>query len=177
MKKLLMLGLVLVFAFGITFISGASDQNKVEKLMSTIKSGEVNLWNDVGNKVIRIHENTGNHDHFKTTYKRHYAIIDRGPSGDECLTIVVRDYQEYYTSHDARGFILIALVDYDKDGKVDDWRKDYVILLDESTILIPRYPEGYLNQDWFKLTQEEVQKIFDAELDYILDNIDKAKKG
>jgi hypothetical protein len=177
MKKLWMLGLVLIFAFGITFISGASDQNKVEKLMSTIKSGEVNLWNDVGDKVVYIYENTGQHNHFETKYKKHYAIINKSPSGNECLTLIVRDYQNYYQSHDSRGFILIALVDYNKDGEVDDWRKDYVILLDEATILIPNYPPGYLNQEWFKLTQEEAQKIFDEELNYILENIDKAKKG
>ena len=183
MKKSLMFctaaifGLVLIFGFGIIFSSGAVDQNKVEKLISTIKLGKVNLWNDVGNKVVHIYENTGAHALFETTYKKHYAIIERAPNGAEYLELIVRDYQDYYTTHDARGFILIILVDYNKDGKVDAWRKDYVILQDESTILMPRYPSGYLNQDWFKLTQEEAQKIFDEELNYILENIDKAKKG
>ena len=174
MKKLFIFGLALLVAFGISF-SIAADKNKVDELVSIMKSGKVNLWNDVGNKVIHIYENTGQHDYFETTYKKHYAIIERAPRGNEHLTLIVRDYQNYYQSHDARGFILVILVDYNKDGKVDDWRKNYVILIDESTILTPNYPPGYLNTGWFKLTQEEAQKIYDDELNFMLENIDKAK--
>ena len=178
MKKLFMLGLVLVFAFGITFSSNAADQNKVEKLILIMKSGEVNLWdNSVGNIVLYLYENTGQHDSFETTYKKHFAIINKGPDGADFLTIVVRDYQDYYTMHDACGFIMVTMADFNNDGRVDKWHQNYVILLDKHFILSPFYPPGYLNQDWSKCTPEKAQKIFDEELNYILKNTNKAISG
>ena len=171
MKKLLIVGLFLLVMLSI----GASSQNNVEKLMGIIKSGEIELWRDGCNeKVLRIYENTGKHNHFQTTYKEHFAIVER-IGDDDRLTLNIRDYQDYYTIHDARGFILIILIDYNKDGKVDDWRKDYVILLDEYHVLQPFYPPNYLNKNWFKMTRVEAQSMFDQELGYILENIDKAK--
>ena len=35
----------------------------------------------------------------------------------------------------------------------------------------------YLNQDWFEMSKEEAQKMYDKELNFMLDNADKAKKG
>jgi len=176
MKKLLMLVLALAVAFGISFSSTASDKNKADELVGLIKSGEVKLWNDTpGSKVMYIYENTGAHDHFETTFKKHYAIVERHPAGFEMFTIVVRNYQDYYTIHDAQGFILYVLVDYNKDGIVDKWRKDYLILLDKSYFLVPNYPPGLINYDWFEMSKEEAQKIYDAELNYMLENVDKAK--
>jgi hypothetical protein len=176
MKKLLMLGVALVFMFGIGFSSIAADKNKVNELVNMIQSGKVNLWADDGvKKVMHVYENTGQHDKFETTFKKHYAIVDKHPAGFGYLTLIVRDYQDYYTIHDAQGFILVILVDYNKDGIVDDWRKDYLILLDGDYFLIPNYPPGYLNHDWFKMSREEAQKIFDEELNFMLNNADKAK--
>jgi len=176
MKKLLMLGLALIFAFGINFSGIAADKSKVDELVDIMKSGEINLWSVSGNtRVMHVYENTGLHDSFETTFKKHYAIIERHPAGFEMFTIVVRDYQDYYTIHDAQGFIVVILADYNKDGKVDAWRKDYMILLDKDYFLIPSYPPGYLNMDWFKMSEEEAQKIYDEELNYMLENTDKAK--
>lgn len=172
-----MLGLALVFAFGIGINSIAADKNDVQKLMSLMKSGEVNLWANQKSKVLHIYENTGPHDYFETTFKKHYAVIERHPAGFEMFTIIVRDYKDFYTTHDAQGFILVILVDFNRDGVVDKWRKDYVILLDGSMILMPHYPPGYINQDWYKMNREEAQKIFDEELNYMLENTDKAKAG
>lgn len=177
MKKLLLLGLALVFAFGIGINSIAADSNDVQKLMSLMKSGEVKLWgNSDRAKVMHIYENTGNHNNFETTFKKHYALIEKHPGG-ETFKLIVRDYQNYYTIHDARGFILIILADYDRDGKVDQWRKDYVILLDDHFILIPHYPSGLINTDWYKMSREEAQKIFDEELKYMLEHKNEAKDG
>ena len=175
MKKLFMLGLMLIFMFGASFSNIASDQNNVEKLIEIIKSGKVNLWVDRNEKVLYIYENTGKHDHFETTYKKHYVTLKKGADNSEWLVIGLRDYQDYYTIHNARGFILVILVDYNNDGKIDTWRKDYIIALDAYHILSPFYPPGYINKDWFKMSREEAQKIFDKELNYILENIDKAK--
>ena len=178
MKKLLMLGLALVFAFGINFSSTASDKNKVDDLVGLIKSGEVKLWvNEETRKIMYVYENTGQHDHFETTFKKHFVVVEKHPVGFEMLTIMVRDYQDYYTIHEAQGFILVILVDYNKDGIVDDWRKEYLILLDKSFFLVPNYPPGYLNQNWFKMSREEAQKIYDKELNYMLENADKAKSN
>ena len=175
MKKLFMLGLVLLFMFGASFNNIASDQNNVEKLIEIMKSGKINLWRGENEKVLYIYENTGKHNHFKTTYKKHYVTLKKDVDNNEWLVISLRDYEDYYTIHDARGFILVILVDYDNDGKVDVWRKNYIIALDVYHILKPFYPPGYINQDWFKMSREEAQKIFDKELNYILESIDKAK--
>lgn len=175
MKKLLMLGLALMFAFGIS-LSIAANKNKVDELVSIMKAGKVNLWaTDGTTRVMHIYENTGQHDHFETTFKKHYAVVERHPAGFEMFSLIVRDYQDFYTIHEAQGFILVILVDYDKDGIVDDWRKDYLILLDKSYFLIPNYPPGIINYDWFKMSREEAQKIYDDELNFMLENSDKAK--
>jgi hypothetical protein len=174
MKKLLMLGLALVFMLGIGFSSIAADRSDVEKLVSLIKSGEIKLWTDTPEmKVMHVYENTGKHSNFETTFKRHFAVLE-GSGVLESFTIILRDYQDYYTIHDAQGFILVILVDYNKDGVVDVWRKDYMILLDKSYFLTPFYPPGYINHDWFKMSREEAQQIYDAELKYMLENTDKA---
>jgi len=175
MKKLFMLGVMLIFILAAASNNIASDQNNVEKLIEVIKSGEVNLWRDGNEKVLYIYENTGKHNHFETTYKKHFATLRKGADNSEWLMVGLRDYQDYYTIHNARGFILVVLVDYNNDGKVDNWRKDYMIALDDYHILKPFYPPGYLNKDWFKMPREEAQKIFDKELNYILENVDKAK--
>lgn len=178
MKKLLILGLVLIVMFGIGINNVTADKNKSDKLIGIIESGEVNLWADDGvKKVMYVYENTGQHDKFETTFKKHYVIVDKHPAGFGYLTLIVRDYQDYYTIHEAQGFILVVLVDYNKDGKVDDWYKDYLILLDGNYFLVPSYPPGYLNQGWFKMSKEEAQKMYDKELNFMLDNTDKAKKG
>jgi len=170
MKKLLMLGLVLVFIFSMISISHGADAKDVNKLINLMKSGEVKLWNKTYPLVVCIHENTGLHDHFLTLYKRHYALLKK----EVGLTLLMRDYKEYGTL-DARGFVLWVMVDDNRDGIVDKWHKEYIIIINEGDVLNPRYPEGYLNLDWLKMTREEAQKLFDAELKYILENIDKAK--
>ena len=167
-----MLGLALIFAFGISFSSNAADKNDVTKLINLMKSGEVKLWNKTNPLVICIHENTGFHDHFPALYKKHYALLKTGGH----FVLIVRDYMEYGTC-DARGFVLWIMGDDNKDGIVDIWDKDFIIFVNGSYILNPRYPEGYRNSDWFKTTREEAQKMFDAELKYILENVDKAEAG
>ena len=170
-----MLGLALVLSFGISFSSVAADKSKVDELIGLMKSGKINLWSNSGNtKVMHIYENTGLHDNFETTFKRHFAILEGYSEDEECITLVIRDYQDYYTIHDAQGFILYILVDLDKDGVVDRWRKDNRIVLDNTYFLDPRYPPGLINYDWFNLSREEAQKLYDKELKYMLENADKA---
>ena len=170
MKKYIIGLLALVFTLGV-FSVNAADTKDVQKLMNMMKSGEINMWN-TNPPVVCIHENTGMHDNFPTKYKEHYALIENG----KFLSLIMRDYTEFY-SLDARGFVMFAAVDFNCDVIVDRWAKHYVILVNGNYILSPKYPNGYLNNDWNKMTKAEAQERFDYELKYILENSDKATKG
>jgi len=160
MKKIIICGLVLSFLFfiGFTGTSRAADPSDVSKIVKILSSIE--------SKQLVIHENTGAHDHFPTTWKKHYALL----YGQDFFQLVVRDYKSYYTVHDACGFTIILLDDINRDGKVDQWVKHYYIKLDNRYILSPHYPPGYLNKDWSKMTREEAQKVYDEELKYIIEH-------
>jgi len=169
MKKIIICSLVLSFLFliGFTGTSRATDTSDVSKAIEILSKSV--------SKQLSIHENTGKHDHFPTTWKMHYAMLIEGSFPGGVFQLIVRDYRSYYTVHDACGFTIIILVDYNKDGKVDEWTKAYYIKLDNRYILSPPYPPGYLNKDWNKMTQEEAQKVYDEELKYFIENSGLAK--
>jgi hypothetical protein len=171
----LILGISL--AFGAK--SGAADKAGVQKIVDhvdSLPSAEVySVWN--GANIMHLYQNTGLHDNFPTSWKEYYVFADVniGPAKSDkpYMRLIVRDYQNYYTVHESRGYVIIVLADFENDGVVDAWAKDYVILLDEGSILKPRYPEGLINRDWFELSREEAQEIYDKEIKYVLERIEK----
>lgn len=165
MKKLFLLVSVLV-TFLFVSISTAADKDEVQKFISDIQGTQ--------STTAFIHENTGKHDHFRTSWKEHYATLIPLP-GSTGLQLIVRDYQDYYTVHNACGFIIIIVSDLNADGVVDKWHKSYFIKLNDSFLFSPSYPPGYLNYDWSKMTLEEAQIVFDMELKYQKDNASKAE--
>ena len=173
----LILGISL--AFGTKLVT--ADKADVATIMNYIENNKKVLYeSNLDNDIMKIYENTGKHNHFPTTWKDHYYfVMKRNIYGVELAVpyfhIVVRDYQNFYTSHDAMGFVMVSMADFNNDGEVDWWMKDFVIVLDGYTILRPHYPEGYVNYDWFELTREEAQAIFDAEIKFAVEKIEGEK--
>jgi hypothetical protein len=181
MKKFIKFLGIFVLILGISAVfstkSMAADQADIIKIMNHIENNQDTMYEvNPDNDIMKIYENTGQHDYFPTTWTDHYFfVIKRNVAGVPVVpyfSVITRDYQNFYTSYDAKGFVMTHVVDYNNDGKVDDWFRDFVIILDDYIVLRPKYPEGYLNFDWFELSREEAQAIFDEEVRFAVEKIE-----
>jgi hypothetical protein len=79
----------------------------------------------------------------------------------------VKEYQEF-VSPDSRGFVLWTLFDYDMDGELDSVERRFIVVMQDRVLMMPEYPAGYINTEWYSVPREEAEKRFDREVNYWL---------
>ncbi len=113
-------------------------------------------------------ENTADHNYFDWTWTVHLltwtypGVNDKTPGW---FQLEAKDYQEFVTA-DSRGVLVTKIVDKNMDGVVDEYRRDYYVVMQGNTIMMPDYPKGYVNPDWNTLTEAEQNRFLQRELNF-----------
>jgi hypothetical protein len=124
-------------------------------------------------QTIRQKQNLSDHDHFDWRYDWHYvtAYCNEDDSFPGCyLRFQVKEYQEF-TSPDSRGYVFWTFWDYDLDGDLDNFERTYHMVMQDNVIIMPEYPEGYINGKWYVPEHEEADKRFKEEVSYWLSRV------
>lgn len=174
-KFLIVAGLIIALVAGWNTLSMSSNQNSLLLIKEYILSPfSKDLVNDDGQvpstpvtyKTLYSEENLANHDHFDWRYDMHYVTLYCEEI--HCfLRFQVKEYQEF-VSPDSRGFVLWTLFDYDMDGEFDSVERRFIVVMQDRVLMMPEYPEGYINTEWYSVPREEAEKRFDREVNYWL---------
>ena len=172
MKSILALLVGVMLAFGGVV---QADNDKAERILNAINKGEMqvklhNLVTPEGYAYRHAEKevNTAEHDSFKWIWNWHYVDV----FGEEMLFMSTRNYKELVSP--GRQYVEWLIQDYDADGIVDNWQREYVILQEDKYDdgeslwfhIMPNYPEGFRAEKWFEPTKEEAQEIYNKELDF-----------
>jgi hypothetical protein len=116
-------------------------------------------------KHLTSRENTAPHNNFDWSWINHIMYWTYvAPNHDMGWAVfVAKDYQEFI-SPDSRGFVVMRVIDYDKDGKSDYSDRQWVPVMQNEVIIMPDYPEGLINVEWYQPTQEEADKFLQREM-------------
>jgi len=178
MKKLLV---VLLSCIGVLFCMNVNSytQNDVVSICEFIMSDksneiivneEVNEETKHGFRTLFSEENLTGHDHFKYRWDVHYVCYEYNINmkNKGIITFTIKEYQSFI-SPDSRGYVLWRLSDFDRNGVVDSYSRDYFIVGPDNIHILPQYPDGFINSDFHKPSLEESQKRFDREIEYWMD--------
>lgn len=191
--KIGLLSVILALSFSASAI--AIEKSKVDSIVNytrDLEAGEYNGYSVIKDKEIffrsetdviwlRAEENTTAHDYFKMTWKLHVLKVYTvpGSSTDQRIVMVIfRNYTNFVTPR-SRGFEEWWMMDMQPDGLIGTHEKyytgkEYTIVIcknDEegcypNWIILPRYPGGFINADWYDPSLEELQKRYDEEINY-----------
>jgi len=169
----------IIFALNKTaFSMDAADVNTLrDRILSSVTLEADEGWDKVGVykgpvfSRLRAEHNTALHDEFKWKWEL-YVVVTWNDPGDG-IKVVLREYQEYST-RGGRGFVEYVIADRNMDGIADKWMRDYNITNScdgkDFYFVRPEYPEGYINSDWYKISQEEANKIYEKVITYFLEH-------
>jgi len=185
--KILLLAVILTLSF---YSSSASvEKFTIDSIVSYANSIEQGKYNNFevykmidilrdGTKVeitlFWSKENTADHDYFDWSWTIHMLKINRYLAYNITeLETIPKDYQDFVSIR-SRGFTQWILADIDLDGKVDFGSRDFSIVScnDEEEgctnnhIIMPSYPEGFIDVDWYTPSEKESQKRYDNEIGY-----------
>jgi len=188
--KILSLSVILVLSF--YSLPTAVEKPKIDSIVSYAKNIEAGKYNNFevykvinttinGSKIettlLWSKENTAEHDYFDWKWTLHVLKVHHYITYDvDELEVISRDYQDFSTVK-SRGFIEWVLIDGDLDGKIDLAVRDYFILSCEDDdcidnhFIMPYYPEGFINKDWYNLSEKESNKKYDKEINYWMKTI------
>ena len=175
-KFLFVAGLIIVLLAGWSGVSMGDSKDSLLVIREFILSSPSNgLADNAGryphststSKTITSEENRAEHEHFKWRYDIHLVTL-YGGKAHSYLQFQVKEYQEF-VSKDSRGFILWTFFDYDMDGKFDSVKRSYHLVMQDSVLMTPEYPQGFIRRDWYDVPAKEAKKRFDREVNYWLE--------
>lgn len=120
---------------------------------------------------MRCEENLVSHSDFRWHWKVH-ALSFLKNNNNTKVTVYIREYQEF-NSPDSRGFIEWILIDINFDNKVESYIKNYMLVMQDKVIMIPDWPSGLINDDWYIMSQKEMNEMFKNEINYWMKKIGK----
>ena len=118
-------------------------------------------------RVIFSVENDTDHAYFLWNYTEHYiSLCENYPnlSHSDVFYVEIKEYKSNITG--GASFITWQLLDSDFDGVVDEWRRDFSIVLENKNIVFPVYPDDFIVENWENPPKEVAQKRFDEEIKY-----------
>lgn len=169
-------GLIIVLLAGWSAVSAGASKSSISVIREFILSSPSNgLVESAGqnpqspfiSKTLAREENRSKHEHFKWRYDVHFVTLFSGEIYSY-LQFQVKEYQEF-VSKDSRGFILWTFLDYDMDGESDLVIRTYYLVMQGNVIMMPEYPQGFVNKDWYDVPTTEAGKRFDREVNYWLE--------
>lgn len=159
---------ILLFGGGVS----AKENNipdKINKLIYYMEGGKLDKYitkKDASWMAIREKVAVGEYSiDFK--WDVHYVEIDFHGAHGDYIFVAIRHYQNYTTP--GHGFEVWEFFDRGKDGVLDRCKRDYKIVVKDVFVdPTPYWPKGIFNQEWFVPSHEEINKVFEKELDYWL---------
>lgn len=145
----------------------------IKELVASKRSDKF-LWDDSYNpnnnlttRSLANKENTAVHSNFDWTWIDHYIHYSyEKPNFDRArVEFTAKEYQEF-VSTDSRGFMVMRVIDYDRDGRADYKHRRFIMVMQNDLVIMPDYPEGYINTEWYKPTQEEADAFLKREMKY-----------
>ena len=112
-------------------------------------------------------ENTTKHDKFKLTWIDHYLHWHYADAKHESAYVasVAKDYQSF-VSPDSRGYIFMKVADFDLDGVADYWDRRYYLIMQDDVVMMPDFPEGFVDKNWYVITQQEANEFLKREMKF-----------
>jgi len=188
--KVVLLSIVLTLVFSFSY--GAVEKSNIDSIMSytkSVKEGKYdnfevykvinNLLDGTQVKITLLisKENTADHDYFDWKWTIHILKIYNYLAYDAMeLEIASKDYQDFVSTR-SRGFVQWILIDKDLNGKADIRERRYTIVACEDDecennyIVIPSYPEGFINKNWYYPSEEESNERYAKEINYWIKTI------
>ena len=119
-------------------------------------------------QMFRNEENTAVQTDFPWSWTIHFMIwtypgLDTNNKG--WLTLTAKDYQEFVTAN-SKGVMITKVTDFNMDGIVDKYSREYYIVINGNNIIMPAFPKGYVNPNWETPSEEELNQFLQRELDY-----------
>ena len=119
-------------------------------------------------QMFRNEENTAVQTDFPWSWTIHFMIwtypgLDTNNKG--WLTLTAKDYQEFVTAN-SKGVMITKVTDFNMDGIVDKYSREYYIVINGNNIIMPAFPKGYVNPNWKTPSEEELNQFLQRELDY-----------
>lgn len=145
----------------------------IKELVGSKRSDKF-LWDDSYNpnnnlttRSLANKENTASHSNFDWTWINHYLhySYEKPNFGRAAIEFLAKEYQEF-VSTDSRGFTVMRVIDYDRDGRADYKHRRFVMIMQNNLVIMPDYPEGYINTEWYTPTQEEADAFLKREMKY-----------
>ena len=191
--KIGLLAIVLALSFSASAI--AIEKSKIDSIVNYVKDlkeGKYNGYSVIKDKEqlfhavtdvtwLRAEENTGPHDHFRTTWRLHVLKVYTFPGSStdhHVVRVIFRNYTDFLTVR-SRGFEEWWMMDLEPNGiigEVEGYKagRDYTILACKNDnddcysnwIVKPDWPDGFRNIDWADLLLEELQEQYDIEINY-----------
>jgi len=185
MKKLLMLGLVLLTIFGISISAQAIDQNRIDLLIQGMQTDSIKILGENhydistedGIKVIALgsREQISKLENWR--FNNHFIYLSVDSYGNTKLTIRVKEYQDC-SSPDSYTCVDWVLVDIGSNGIIDDSLRDFEVFMqnyqkieDYNIKIFITYPKGFVNVEWYNPSKEEIQAYFDKEIEYWINRL------
>ena len=180
MKKLLMLGLALMFMFGISTFAHAAEQSDMNKLRDYALSEKAKkelgkdyyVTGERGFEKVILISSEEKIDLVRTDV--HYLRVENWGGGLFCINLALHQISDSL-SPNSHTVVEYLFVDGGADGKIDTVLKDLKIVMenfegteDFDILLLPRFPkdlQNYLNNEW-RPSKEVAQVIFDKEVKY-----------
>ena len=119
-------------------------------------------------QMFRNEENTAVQTDFPWSWTIHFMIwtypgLDTNNKG--WLTLTAKDYQEFVTAN-SKGVMITKVTDFNMDGIVDKYSREYYIVINGNNIIMPAFPKGYVNPNWKTPSEEELNQFLQREVDY-----------
>ena len=128
--------------------------------------------------TIQAEKNTALHDNFKWQWNTYtFTIWQKEYMPGKFLDIASMQVRRYSEFGDAagKGFEIYVIDDFHADGAPDKYTKSYEITVkrdaedpDMYYFLAPRYPEGFVNFEWYKFTRDQATEIQKEIVNYFL---------
>ena len=186
--KIGLLAIVLALSFSASAI--AIEKSKVDSIVNYVKDLESGEYNG-----FTVHKDMENFFHAKTsmtqlraeentthqTWRLHVLKIYTlpGSSTDHSIVrVIFRNYTDFLTVR-SQGFEEWWMMDVEPDGLIEEhekyyFGKEYTIVACKEDgedcypnwIIVPDYPPGFRNLDWYNPPLEKFQEKFDREINY-----------
>jgi len=159
MKKLLISLMILIAVFFMAPVGNTVEKSEVQSLVEYIMSPNAKIFK-TDTRTIMSAENKCKHNLFLWKYTYHFVTLFAG------VVVNTKEYNENISSDESRSMVVWHMVDSNFDGEIDDWSREFLLVAKNGIIIMPTYPNEFIDKNWHIPPKEAAQKKFDEEIKY-----------